>query len=115
MPRTLPSPARRWSARTGLIVVLSTERDDPPDWLRAGQALERILLHAATRHVMAAFHTQPLELPRLRTRVRETLTAGEFPQMILRLGSALSTCPVPRRPALEVLTAGATRSVGVSR
>ncbi|MFD5256399.1 Acg family FMN-binding oxidoreductase [Streptomyces bobili] len=113
--RIFPSPARRWSRRTGLIVVLSTDRDDRPDWLRAGQALERILLYAATENVMAAFHTQPLELPRLRARVRETLTAGEFPQMILRLGYAPSIRPVPRRPASEVLSVGDTRAVAGAR
>lgn len=38
-------------------------RQPHPDWLRSGQALQRVLRHAAAHDVMAAFHTQPLELP----------------------------------------------------
>ncbi|WP_327426541.1 Acg family FMN-binding oxidoreductase [Streptomyces sp. NBC_01236] len=86
LSRMFPAPPRRWPARTGLVAVMSTDRDDRPDWLRAGQALERVLLYAAAHGVMAALHTQPLELPHLRAQVRRTLSMGEFPQMILRLG-----------------------------
>ncbi|MFC9290881.1 Acg family FMN-binding oxidoreductase, partial [Streptomyces sp. NPDC057052] len=71
-----PTPPRRWPARTGLVVLLGTDRDDLAAWLRAGQALERMLLQAAAHGVMAAFHTQPLEVPHLRKRIRQTLTAG---------------------------------------
>ncbi|MEU6809949.1 hypothetical protein ABZ920_13305 [Streptomyces sp. NPDC046831] len=88
LTRMYPTPPRRWPARTGLVAVLGTDRDDPPAWLRAGQALERVLLAAAARDVVAAFHTQPLELPPLRDRMRQTLSAGEYPQMLLRLGYA---------------------------
>ncbi|UIX34183.1 Acg family FMN-binding oxidoreductase [Streptomyces sp. GQFP] len=103
LARMFPAPPRRWPTRTGLAVVLSTEREGPSDWLRAGQALERILLYAASHGVMAAFHTQPLELPQLRAHLRRTLSAGEFPQMILRLGYAPYVHALPRRPATEVL------------
>ncbi|MGW0758458.1 Acg family FMN-binding oxidoreductase [Streptomyces sp. NPDC002814] len=113
--RNEPSPARRWTARTGLVAVLSTDRDERPDWLRAGQALERVLLYAAAHNVMAAFHTQPLEIPRLRSRIRETVTAGGCPQMILRLGYATSIRPLPRRPVAEVLRVGSARADGVPR
>lgn len=103
LTRMFPTPPRRWPAQTGLVAVLSTERDDRPAWLRAGQALERILLSAAAQDVMAAFHTQPLEVPDLRMRLRQTLSAGEFPQMILRLGYAPCVRTAPRRPMAEVL------------
>ncbi|MGV9253643.1 Acg family FMN-binding oxidoreductase [Streptomyces sp. NPDC003697] len=88
LTRLYPTPPRRWPARTGLVAVLGTDRDDPPAWLRSGQALERVLLAAAAQAVTAAFHTQPLELPPLRDRMRQTLSAGEYPQMVLRLGYA---------------------------
>lgn len=89
---------------------LSTERDSRSDWLRSGQALERILLHAASHGVMAAFHTQPLEVPQLRAQMRRTLSAGEFPQMILRLGYPPCVRVLPRRPVAEVLTASDYRT-----
>ncbi|MFE9775297.1 Acg family FMN-binding oxidoreductase [Streptomyces sp. NPDC005931] len=102
--RRFPTPTQRWSARTGRIVLLTTERDGPSDWLRAGQALERILLYAAAQDVRAAFHTEPLEIPRLRTEIRTGLSAGQYPQMILRLGYAPSPPAPPRRPVADVLT-----------
>ncbi|MCF4136223.1 nitroreductase family protein [Streptomyces sp. Tue 6430] len=98
-----PTPPRRWPARTGLVVLLGTDRDDLAAWLRAGQALERMLLQAAAHGVMAAFHTQPLEVPHLRRRIRQTLTAGQYPQMVLRLGHPPCVRPLPRRPVTDVL------------
>ncbi|WP_406164744.1 hypothetical protein [Streptomyces sp. NBC_00996] len=64
-----------------------------------------ILLHATAHRVSAAFHAQPLELPRLRPEVRATITSGQVAQMPLRLGNATRTHPTPRRPALSVLSA----------
>ncbi|MFH9861158.1 Acg family FMN-binding oxidoreductase [Streptomyces sp. NPDC017202] len=98
-----PTPPRRWPARTGLVVLLGTDRDDLAAWLRAGQALERMLLQAAAHGVMAAFHTQPLEVPHLRKRIRQTLTAGQYPQMVLRLGHPPCVRSLPRRPVTDVL------------
>lgn len=99
-----PTPPRRWPARTGLVALLATDRDDPAAWLRAGQALERMLLQAAAHGVMAAFHTQPLEVPSLRRRIRQTLTAGQYPQMVLRLGHPPCVRSLPRRPVTDVLS-----------
>ncbi|MFB8777649.1 Acg family FMN-binding oxidoreductase [Streptomyces broussonetiae] len=98
-----PVPPGRWPAPAGLVAVLSTDRDDRSAWLRAGQALQRMLLLAAAHDVMAAFHTRPLEVGRLRTRLRREFLPGDFPQMILRLGFAPAPRTVPRRPAAEVL------------
>jgi hypothetical protein len=44
------------------LMVLSTTRDRPLDWLRAGQALQHALLTATHNGVSASFLTQPLEL-----------------------------------------------------
>ncbi|MEW1775475.1 hypothetical protein [Streptomyces sp. NPDC086777] len=52
---------------------------------------------------MAALHTQPLELPALRAQLRHRLTAGNLPQMPLRLGRPAQTWTAPRRPPAEVL------------
>ncbi|MEV1063614.1 hypothetical protein [Streptomyces sp. NPDC050263] len=108
LTRMFPAPPQRRSSRTGPVAILSTDRDDPAAWLRAGEALQRILLEAADHGVMAAFHTQPLEVPSLRGRIRQTLSGGAFPQMIFRLGYPPCVRPLPRRPVAEVLrTAGA--------
>ncbi|MEI5525594.1 hypothetical protein WB401_13620 [Streptomyces brasiliscabiei] len=95
--------SRRWTARTGTVVVLSTPHDTRPDWLRAGQALQRVLLYAAVHGVMAAFHTQPLELAGPRAEVRARLTGDRHPQLILRLGHTAQVRSAPRRPPAAVL------------
>lgn len=101
-------PARRRGLGTGTVATLSTPRDDRQDWLRSGQALQRVLLAAAARGVMAAFHPQPLELPALRAVVRRRLTAGNFPQMVLRLGRPAQTWTAPRRaPSRAIVREGA--------
>ncbi|WP_324787706.1 Acg family FMN-binding oxidoreductase [Streptomyces sp. H51] len=101
-------PARRRASGTGTVAVLSTARDGRQDWLRSGQALQRVLLSAAARGVTAAFHTQPLELPELRAQVRRHLTAGHFPQVVLRLGRTGQRWVTSRRPATRVLVRDST-------
>lgn len=82
--------------------VLLTSRDAPADWLRAGQALHRLLAHAATRWVFASLHTQPLEIPAIRALIRDRLALPGAPQMLLQLGLSHSTQPTARRPTAEV-------------
>ncbi|MEU6148202.1 hypothetical protein ABZ848_48725 [Streptomyces sp. NPDC047081] len=102
--RELPAAPAVWPSGTGLVLLLTTRHDTPEDRLRAGQALQRVLLHATVRWTAAAFHTQPLELSGLRERIRTSIARGEFPQMILRLGHAARGPATPRRPPEAVLT-----------
>ncbi|WP_435611942.1 Acg family FMN-binding oxidoreductase [Streptomyces sp. bgisy159] len=88
----------------GLVVLLDTRHDQRTDWVRTGQGLQRMLLHAAAAGVAAAFHTQPLELPDLRRRVRRSVFGGGHPQVILRLGYVNTVRRTPRRPVRDVLT-----------
>nr|WBO76072.1 hypothetical protein SBE_006824 [Streptomyces sp. SBE_14.2] len=100
---SLPS-RRRWRDRTSPVLVLTTPRDDRTAWLRAGQALQRVLLHTTAAGFTATLHTQPLELPDLRTELRGHITPDRHPQAILRLGRTNRPCPpTPRRPTSDVL------------
>lgn len=83
--------------------VLVTPGDDRGDWLCAGQALHRILTHAAAAWVFASLHTRPLEDRQIRGLVRDELTLPGAPQMILQLGHARSTRVTARRPPPEVI------------
>jgi nitroreductase len=84
------------------LAVLSTARDEPADWLRAGQALQRVLL-AATRHGLAAsFLYQPMELHDM-DGARQWWPWPEHPQIILRLGYGPPAAQTPRRPIEEIL------------
>ena len=87
----------------GLTAVLTTSADTPADWLRAGQALHRVLLHAAQKWVFATLHTQPLELPPLRAAVQTQLRLPGAPQMVLQLGRAHIARLTARRPTNDFL------------
>jgi hypothetical protein len=86
-----------------LLVVLGTPGDTARDWLAAGQALQLALLIATTQGVGAAFLNQPLQVPQLRAKLRAALGAAGFPQLVLRMGCAVETPRLPRRPVYEVL------------
>ena len=89
-----------WRVDDPLLAVLWTERDTTQDWLRAGQALEHVLLRATADGVDASFLNQPLEIPALRVLVRDELRLPGFPQLVLRLGGARAG-PVSRRRLLD--------------
>lgn len=81
-----------------VTAAVVTSADDRADWLRAGQALHRLLAHAATSWVFASLYSQPLETAEIRALIRDRLALPGAPQMLLQLGVARSTRPTPRRP-----------------
>ncbi len=81
--------------------VLLTSGDRRADWLRAGQALYRLLLHAASREVFASLHTQPLEDAVTRDLISSQLALPGHPQMLLQLGPATTASPTARQPPAE--------------
>jgi hypothetical protein len=87
------------------VVALTTPGDGPADWLRAGQALHRLLLVSNAAGVAASYLNQPLEIDRLRARVRDELRLDDHPQLILRLGrpAGPTKALTPRRPPAEML------------
>ncbi|GAA0314504.1 hypothetical protein NE235_32210 [Actinoallomurus spadix] len=87
----------------GVVGVLTTTGDGREDWLRAGQALQRVLLRATEDDVSAAFHTQALEVPELREFIRTRFCDGTYPQMLMRFGVADERFDSVRRPAAEVV------------
>ncbi|HEU4491647.1 MAG TPA: hypothetical protein VFR74_12325 [Jiangellales bacterium] len=85
------------------VAVLSTYGDSRTDWLRAGEALQRVLLVATLEDVQASFRNEPLEILEYRWRVRDATTGVGHPQMVMRLGYGAPVGPSPRRPVGEVL------------
>ncbi|MBV9024412.1 MAG: hypothetical protein JO362_11630 [Streptomycetaceae bacterium] len=79
------------------IAVLSTLRDGRSDWLRAGQALESVLLVATTQDVRASLLHQALEWPDLRWALRDVQTGPSHVQMLVRLGYGPAGPKTPRR------------------
>jgi nitroreductase len=91
-----------WFEEHPQVAVLSTASGGKADWLRAGQALQRVLLTATSRGLSASPLTQPLETSDAWL-VRDARSGHEEPQMILRIGYGLPVPPSPRRPVAEVL------------
>ena len=69
-----------------LVAVLWTAADAPADWLATGQGLERVLLTAAGRGVMAGFANQPWQVCSLRPQLTRLLGLTGHPQAVVRLG-----------------------------
>ena len=87
-----------------VTAVLVADGEDEQSWLRAGQALQRILLRAASHWVFASLQTQPLQSASVRAQIRSSLRATGSPQLLLELGMARTTNPTARRPAGELTT-----------
>jgi hypothetical protein len=87
--------------------VLTTTGDEPADWIRAGQALHRLLLRAAGRWVFASLQSLPLESPGLRAAIRDYLGLRGYPQLLLQFGRANTAAATPRRPVAEIIDHGA--------
>jgi hypothetical protein len=81
-----PEVLNATSGSPGICTVLATADDDRNDWIRAGQALQRMLVVAANRGVSVAVSAQPLEFDQLRDFISAELVGGDSPQMLLRLG-----------------------------
>jgi hypothetical protein len=82
--------------------VLATQGNMREDWLRAGQALQRVLLVATLRGIAASPLTQPLETHDAWL-VRDPGAGIGWPQLILRIGYGLPVPASPRRPVRDVL------------
>jgi nitroreductase len=82
--------------------VLVTGADRPADWLRAGQALHRLLASAADRWVFASLYTQPMEAAAIRDLIRTRLGLPGVPQVLLQFGRARTTQATARRPPTEL-------------
>lgn len=97
----LPTGTR--SSRDQCLVLLCTAGDRPADWLRAGEALERVLLEV-TRHGFAASPlTQVTEVPSARAQLRTELKLQGYPHVLLRIGRAATTPASRRRRLVDVL------------
>jgi nitroreductase len=84
------------------VVVLYTAGDGCHEWLRAGQAMERVLLTATVRGVANTPMTAPIETPELRGLLTDDAT-HRVPQVILRLGYGDPVPATPRRPVDEMV------------
>lgn len=95
---------RQLAEGSPLLSVLGTPGDTPADWLRAGQALQRMLLTGIGACLQASYLNQPVEVDELRGRLQALAAEAGVPQLVLRWGHAEGELPAaPRRPVADVL------------
>ncbi|MFG2823322.1 Acg family FMN-binding oxidoreductase [Kitasatospora sp. NPDC048365] len=104
-PQQSAPPTERFEALPQLA-VLSTHGDRAVDWLRAGQALERMWLVATARGIRASVLHQAVEWPDTRWRLRDPAEGPGHVQAVVRIGYGPPGTPTPRRAVDEVLDLG---------
>ncbi|TCC16038.1 Acg family FMN-binding oxidoreductase [Kribbella sindirgiensis] len=86
------------------LAVLATRYDGPIEWLRAGQALEHVLLEATARGVSTSLLNQAIEHEELRGQINDPLGPWQRPQAVIRFGYGTAAVPpTPRRAIEDVL------------
>jgi hypothetical protein len=99
----VPLPDHLGYEREPLLGVLCAAGDWPADQVRAGQALQRVLLTATDLGLAASLFSQPIEVLAVREQLRRVVRRGGDPQMFMRFGYATSAPPTNRRPIGDVI------------
>ncbi len=94
---------RRRALGSKVLLVLSTQGDGVAEWVRAGVALQRVLLRATAAGLFASYFSQPIETPALRSRLADVIGDRGAPQVMFRLGYGLEPRAMPRRPVEGIL------------
>ena len=97
-------PTKTHSSLNQCLLLLGTTQDQSAAWLRAGEALERVLLEATLRGYVASLFTQVIEVPRTRQLLRRELNVAINPHVLLRVGRAPKTPASRRRRLADVLS-----------
>jgi hypothetical protein len=84
------------------LLVIATDEDTPEAWLRAGEALQHVLLIAAHHDMAASYLNQPTEVPALRKDLAAIAGPG-YPHVLLRVGYVAELPGTPRRSVLDVI------------
>jgi hypothetical protein len=93
-------PGRRTVIDAGsndLLLLLGTRHDTPSAWLSAGEALEHVLLEIARCGYSASPIANVIEVAATNVPLRAALDLQTHPQVLLRVGRALSTGNSRRR------------------
>lgn len=92
-----------------LVAILATHGDSPQDHIRAGMAMQAVLLTATVAGLSTSFLSQPVEVPYTRTALRSLLPEPGHAQTVLRIGYGHPAAPTRRRPVASVTTNGEER------
>ncbi|RSN24173.1 nitroreductase [Streptomyces sp. WAC 05977] len=81
-----------------VVAVLTMPNDAPMSQVRAGCAMQRVLLTATDAGLSASFYSQPIEITAVRAELRDLLGSSGHPQTVFRLGYGSPGVKTPRRP-----------------
>jgi hypothetical protein len=98
-------PTETHSTMNQCLLLLGASADNRTAWLRAGEALERVLLEIARHGYAASPLTQVIEVAATNVLLRRDLDLTMHPHVLLRVGRAPSTPKVRRRRLVDVLIA----------
>lgn len=101
--RSIPGRTSAVFERRPHLALLGTRGDGPADWLRGGQALERVLLLATLDGLATSLTSHALEWHDLRRLARDPLSSVGVVHMVLRLGYGPGGRATPRRAVEDVL------------
>ncbi|MDQ2957787.1 MAG: nitroreductase [Actinomycetota bacterium] len=100
-------PSHTGSLMSQCLLVLGTVSDNRESWLRAGEALERVLLEITRHGYAVSVFSQVIEIPYTRAALRQELGLAMCPQLVLRVGRAQRTPATRRRRLVDVLSESA--------
>ncbi len=89
-----------------LLAVLVPHVTGPAAEVRAGEAMQRVLLTATADGLSVSFLSQLVEVPHAREAVRTLVAAVRPPLAVLRIGHGLPAGRTPRRPATALMLPG---------
>lgn len=108
--RAAPAPAPRGETPAvppdgpePLIAVLSTHTGVISEDVRAGVALQRVLLTATVQGLAVSFLSQLVEVAEVREEVRRLVSGARPPQVVLRIGHGAPVPATPRRPPSDLI------------
>ncbi|GAA0717296.1 nitroreductase [Dactylosporangium roseum] len=90
-------------AREPVVAVLGVHGSQHADEVRAGMALQHVLLTATDLGLAAALFSQPVEVPAIRERLRLAMHRYDDPQLVLRFGFAPTLGYTNRRAVADVV------------
>lgn len=96
---------RRLAESASALLVITAD-DDRTSLLRAGEALELLLLTIADARLQYSFLNQPIGVPALRDLLASLAGATHPPQLLLRIGSGPEVDQAMPRRRLETVLAG---------
>jgi hypothetical protein len=96
-------PVETRSSMNQCLLLLGTRHDTQSAWLRAGEALQRVLLEVTRRGYAASPFTQVIEVAATNALLRQELQLTMYPHVLLRVGRALPTPASRRRRLADVL------------